>query len=148
MIIIIILTRLHSSGMHTAHLLTVSQHALRRGCTCTGGGVKGVPAQGGCTCPGGYLPGRSCVYLPRGGGGVVYLLGVYLPEGVPAQGLYLPGGGCTCQKGGVPASREVYLPVGRCTCQGVYLSGVYLPGVYLRSVPASRGCTCQNEQND
>ena len=59
----LLLTRVHSSGMCTACLLTVSQHALCRGCvsqhalgrgvcqrcTCQGG----VPAQGGFTCPGG-----------------------------------------------------------------------------------------------
>ena len=47
--------RMHSSRMHTACLLTVSQHALLGGCTCLGG----VPAQGGgvpawgCSCLGG-----------------------------------------------------------------------------------------------
>ena len=63
--------------------------------------------------------------------------GVYLPRGVPAwgrvylsRGLYLPKEGCTCQ--GVPA-QGVYLP-GGVPAQGVYLPrGVYLPG----------GCTCQ-----
>ena len=59
--------------------------------------------------------------------GLLVLGGVYLPEwGVPARGVYLPGRGCTCQRG-----------VG-CTCQGgVPAWGVYLP----RGVPG-RGCTC------
>ena len=56
-------TRMHSSGMRTACLLTVSQHALHRG-----GGV----------CPGGCLPGG------------VYLGG--LPWGVSAQRGCLPRG--------------------------------------------------------
>ena len=53
------LKRMHSSGMRTTRLLTVSQYALWWGCTCPGG----VPAQGvylpgwctcqGCTCLGG-----------------------------------------------------------------------------------------------
>ena len=45
---------MHSSGMRTAHLLTVSQHAMRRGGVCPGGGVytgevsaRGVSTQGG-----------------------------------------------------------------------------------------------------
>ena len=53
-------TRIHSSRMRTACLLTVSQHALLGGVTCPGvyllGGVPaqgGVPARGG---GGGYLP--------------------------------------------------------------------------------------------
>ena len=56
-------TRMHSSGMRTVRLLTVSQHALWWGDTCPGGG--GVPARG-CTCPGG-VPARG------------YLAGGYLP---------------------------------------------------------------------
>ena len=48
------LTRMHSSRMHTARLLTVSQHAMGRGvssqlpgeCVCRGGGLEGVSAQG------------------------------------------------------------------------------------------------------
>ena len=115
---------MHSSGMRTARLLTVSQHALpggylprgvyllwgvpasgvpTLGCTCLGG----VPAQG-CTCPGGTYPG-----VPAEGtclGGTCW--GAYLPRG------------CTCW---------------RCTCKGVLAwVGVYLPGrgVYLpRSSP-------------
>ena len=64
---------------------------LRRGCTCPGVYLPGgVPAKGGCTCPGGCIcQGGTC------------------QAGVPAQAVYLPGGG-------VP---------GGCTCQGVYLPG-------------------------
>ena len=105
-------TRMHSSKMRTAHLLTVSHYALpggvpARGVPATGGAgvsAQGVPAWG-CICWGVYLPrgciclGGTCqeVYLPRGCTcwGCTYL------GGVPAWGLYLPGG-CTCL-GGVPA---------------------------------------------
>ena len=60
---IISTTRMHSSRMRTACLLTVSQHALlgmylpggvpaQGGGTCLGGvPAWGVPAKGGCTCP-------------------------------------------------------------------------------------------------
>ena len=67
------ITRMYSSGMRTARLLTISQHALRRGgvcipaCTgrevcipaCTGQGGGCIPAcigQGG-VCPGGVWQG-------------------------------------------------------------------------------------------
>ena len=60
-------TKMHSRGMRTARLLTVSQHALcgGRGCipACTGQGVcipactgQEVSAQEGGVCPGGCLP--------------------------------------------------------------------------------------------
>ena len=45
-------TRVHSSWMRTAHLLTVSQHALRRGVSAWGG--WGCLPRG--VCPGGCLP--------------------------------------------------------------------------------------------
>ena len=82
-------TRMHSSRMHTARLLTISQHAL--------------------------------------------------PGGIPAQGVYLPGG-CTCL-GGVPVW-EVYMPRGWCTCLG----GCTCPrGVYLTKggVPTQGGVPAQ-----
>ena len=61
---------MHSSGMRTARLLTVSQHALSRGCLPEGvsawGGVcqgtGGVLSRGclpGSVCPGGCLPGAG-----------------------------------------------------------------------------------------
>ena len=100
----------------------------------------GVPARG-CTCLGGTCQGGTCGGVPAGGvsaRGRVYLLG----EGVPV------GGGCTCRggtcwgvylPGGVPAQGVwvyllgVYLPR-RVPAQGVW---VYLLGVYLpRRVPA------------
>ena len=100
--------RLHSSGMRTARLLTVSQHALCRGCVPPKGCVPAgwcVPAEG-CTCLG-------AVYLPRG---------VYLPGGVPAQGVYLLGRvGHTCQ--GVSAPGGVCLPL----VPGVSAPGWCLP---------------------
>ena len=62
-------TRMHSSGisgMRTARLLTVSQHALwQGGCTCPGGilvqgmylpGGQGCTCRGVCTCPGWGVP--------------------------------------------------------------------------------------------
>ena len=62
---------MHSSGMRTARLLTVSQHALwwagGGGCTCPGGGLVYLPGE--CTCP----------------GGVPALGGVPAQAGVPAQ---------------------------------------------------------------
>ena len=58
---------MHSSRMHTAHLLAVSHHAL------LGVYLLGVYLPRGYTCQGVYLP--KGVYLPRGG--------------VPAQGVYL-----------------------------------------------------------
>ena len=41
---------MHSSGMHTARLLTVPQHALHRGggCLAGAGAYSGVSARGGC----------------------------------------------------------------------------------------------------
>ena len=66
---------MHSSGMHTACLLTVSQHALCQG---------GVPAWG--------VPAREEGYLPRG----VSAQGI-----VPAQGVVPAHGGVPVQ-GGVP----------------------------------------------
>ena len=106
---------------------------------------RGVPALGGVPAPGTYLSGG---YLPRGvylPGGVparevVYLPGwVYLPRGVPALGVpalgvYLPGGicpgllpargipaqlgvparGCACPDGGVPARLGVPAKGGTC----------------------------------
>ena len=93
---------MHSSGMRTARLLTVSQYAPwpGRGCTSLGGTCLGVYLPGGCTCPGVYLP-RG--YLP---GGCTCQGGTCL-WGVPACGVYLPGvylpagggsapGGCAC----------------------------------------------------
>ena len=116
---------------------------LPRGCVPASGDLpEGVPAQGGV-----YLPGGRCTYL-----------GVYLPGGwgVPAQEVYLPGGGGTCWGcvpawGGVPGQgavpgQEVYLARG-CTCpggvpaRGTCPGGVpsrgkrYLPG----GVPAGKG---------
>ena len=106
---------MHSTRMHTAHLLPVSpsmhcsQGVYLPWGTCPGGvPARGVPAQEGCTCQRGVtawgVPAQG-VYLPKG---------VYLPGEVPARrvcpGGYLPGG--------------VYLP-GGCTCTGVYLPRYY-----------------------
>ena len=92
-------TRMHSNGMRTARLLTISQHALLRGdCAipaCTGQGDVCIPActGQGSVFPGGVYPGVSAQgdFCPGGcclGGGVC-LRGVY--PGVSAQGC-LPGG--------------------------------------------------------
>ena len=68
-------TRMHSSGMRTARLLTASQHALHRGCipACTAQGVypsmhwAGGFCPWGCTCPGvsaqGGVPAWGCSCL-------------------------------------------------------------------------------------
>ena len=112
------LTRMHSSRMRTAHLLTISQHALlggvpARGCVpargvyllgCTS---PGVDLLGGCTCLRGYLP-RGCA-CPR----ECTCQGVYLPRGVPARGV--PARGVPA-KGGIPARG---VPARGCTCPGV-----------------------------
>ena len=68
-------TRMHSSRMRTARLLTVSQHVLRGG--------RGVPAWGCMYLPGGCVPAGGGVYLPWG----VTVWGGegYLPGGVSAQ---------------------------------------------------------------
>ena len=77
--------------------------------------------------------------------------GVYLPGGIPAWAVYLPGV-CTCLGsvpacGGVPAW-GVPARGGVCTCQG-YLPGGTCPGMYLSGgVPEWGGylpgkCTCQ-----
>ena len=91
---------MHSSGMHTARLLTVSQYALCKGGGCVSQHALGRRAvypsmhwAGGCTCPGSVPTQR--VYLLRGG--------------VPVQGGVLAQGGCL--------PREVCLAGG--TCQGV-----------------------------
>ena len=96
----ILVTRMHSSRMHTDRWLPISP-----GMHCSRGVVGGgVPSLGGvylvwgvCTWSGGCVPGPRGVYLVPGG---VYLVpgGVYLVlGGVPGPG------GCTW-------SREVYLP--------------------------------------
>ena len=56
--------------------------------------------------------------------------GGLLPGGVPARGVYLPGGGCTCP-GGVPAQEGGYTCPGGVLAQG---------GVPTRGV-CSGGCT-------
>ena len=108
--------------MRTTCLLTVSQHALlggvpTRGGTCPGGGLGGVPAGG---VPAWGVPARGYTW-----GGEM----VYLPGGVPARRVYLPGG--YTLPGTPPHGQNSWhtllkiLPVGR---------GVYLPG----GVPARR----------
>ena len=83
---IIFSTSMHSSGMRTARLLTVSQHALRsggvsqhalgRGCVSQHALGRGVSTQGG-----------ARVSAQGGGGGVCL--------GVSTQGSVCPGGGHT-----------------------------------------------------
>ena len=66
---------MHSSGMRTSLLLTVSQHALWPGGYLPGGvPAEGVPAQGGVPARGG-VPAQGVCTCPRG---------------VPAQVLPLP----------------------------------------------------------
>ena len=63
------LTRMHSSRMRNARLLTVSQHALLRGGVCLG-----------CLAKGGVCPG-VCVYV------CVCVPGDVFPGGLSAQGV-------------------------------------------------------------
>ena len=63
-------------------------------------------------------------------------LSMHCLEGVPAQGMYLPGGvpaqGGVPARGGVPAQRGCTCPGGVPANGGVYMPrGVYLPGGYL-----------------
>ena len=127
---------MHSSGMRTTSLLTVSQHALwLRGCTCPRGMYlpggylpRGATCLEGVPAPGVYLPGG---YLPRG---------LYLPGGVPAWGVYLPKG-CTCLGVHLPGGCTYPggVPAWVCTCLGVCLSGW---------VPAQVAPPPPREQND
>ena len=71
-------TRMHSSGMRTACLLTVSQHALHRGGVCPRGCLPGGVYLGGL--PWGVSAQRGC--LPRGG--VCPGVRGCLPGGIPA----------------------------------------------------------------
>ena len=90
---------MHSSRMHTARLLTLSQYALWPGgvylpegwCTCLG-----VYLPGGCTCRGGVpawgvtCPGGTCLgSVPAGG--VLAQGGCTCPRDVPAWGSTCPG---------------------------------------------------------
>ena len=84
--------RMHSSRMHTARLLTVSQHALGRvGCipACTG---QGVSAQG-------CLPGGMSTWGLSAQGKYVCPGSVCLGAGVTAQGVCSGGGGMSAQEG-------------------------------------------------
>ena len=88
-------TRMHSSRMRTARLLTISQHAPGRMCIPACTGQKGVSARVGgvClwgVCPGGCLPGgvRLGGVCPWG-----CLPGSVCPGGVYRGGGCLPGGG-------------------------------------------------------
>ena len=107
-------TRMHSSRMRTARVLTVSLSML-----CGGGG--GVPGPG--------VPGPRGVYLVQGA--------TWSSRGVPgpADGVPGPAGGCVPGLGGVPGLEGVPGPggylVGGCTWSG----GVPGPGC----VPGSRG---------
>ena len=84
-------TRLHSSRMCTARLLTISPSMY-----CTGGSApRGVSAPGGVSAPRVSAPGGGCLLL--GGvcsGGVVCSQGGSSPGGVSAP------------KGGIPACTE------------------------------------------
>ena len=108
----ILQTRLHSSRMRTARMLTVSPSML-----CTGGCTwsQGVSALGG-SAPGGSAPGGMRV--PGPGGSV--------PGGVCSGGVCLLLGGvcswgCTWSQRGVCSQGGCLLPVGDVCSQGVYL---------------------------
>ena len=102
----IILTRMHSSRMHTVCSSSrLGGGVTARGSTCPGGCI----CPGGCTCWGSTCPGG------------VPAQGRCTCQEVPAQG-GVPARGSTCL-GGVPARW------GDVPAQGGYLSrGVYLPG--------------------
>ena len=119
-------TRMHSSGMRTARLLTISQHVL------------------GVCLPGGYLPGGV---WPEGRGGVC--LGGCLPRGC------LPGGCLPREREGVSAQgvsarrclargKRGYLPRGVSAKRGVCPGGMSAQGgVYPRGcLPLVLGVVC------
>ena len=122
-------TSMHSSGMRTARLLTVSQHALCRGCVsqhALGRGVC-VPA---CTGQGGCVPACTgqggCIPACTGWGCVSqHALG----RGVSAWGVIARG---VSARGGVSAWGW-----------GVYPGGACLGGVYQGVVSAGEGSVCQ-----
>ena len=88
-------TRMHSSGMRTTRLLTVSQHALGRGVSAWGYLPRGVSAQGAGLA-------RGCLPLVLGESG---------PGGVSASG---PGGMC------IPACNGADTPCGQTdTCENI-----------------------------
>ena len=108
-------TRMHSSGMCTARLLTVSQHALRKGLSAQGSVCQGGVCSGGVSAPEGCLP-RGCLTrgcLPRG----CLPMGSLL-SGVSAQGGVCPGGVCL---GGVCRGGVC---LGGCLPRGCLPSGV------------------------
>ena len=115
---------MHSSGMCTACLLTISQHALCRGVVFVSQhALAGVSEKAG-------------VYLPRG----------CLPRGVSAQEGTCLGGvhaqGCTCP-GGVPVGgcAQVGVPAWGCLPWGVPAQGVSAQGsVPPQEVYLSEGC--------
>ena len=56
---------MHSSGMHTARLLTVSQHALHRGVSALGVSAQGAVCSGGCLPRGGVCPRKGVADPPQ-----------------------------------------------------------------------------------
>ena len=136
----VIVTRLHSSRMRTARVLTISPSMLcAGGCTWSRGvcSLGGVCSEGGCTWSWGVSAPRG-VSSPRGvpGPGVSAPRGVCSWGGVPGPGGCLLPGGCLAL-GGVP-SLEGCLVLGVCVCLlwGVCSRGVSAPG----GVPGAGGC--------
>ena len=109
-------TRIHSSGMRNARLLTISQHALCRRGVSTQGGVCPGDVCSGCL-PGGVCPGGVC----QGG---VCPLGVCLPRG--------------CLPWGVSTQEEWVCP----ECLPLVL-GVY-PSMQWGRPPCGQTDTCEN----
>ena len=111
-------TRMHSSGMRTARLLTVSQHPLRRS-VC----IPACIGQGMCIQ---HALGRGCLSQHARGGG-------FLPRGVSAQEVSPQGGG-VCPEGVCPA--------------GVCLGGVSaqgcIPACIGADIPRGQTDTCEN----
>ena len=124
---------MHSSGMHTACLLTVSQHALGRGCVC----IQHALGMGG-VCVSKHALGRGVSQHALG-------RGVYIPA-CTGQGMSARG----CPPGGVSpgvSAKGVSAQEGVClgasvweSAQGVFAWGC-LPrgGVCLGSLPLVTG---------
>ena len=146
------ITRMHSSRMRTARVLTVSLSMLcGGGCTWSRGGVPGqgvylvlggVPGPRGVCCQGVYLVPGGC----SGSWGVYLVPGGSAPKGCTWSWWGLLQGGCTWS-GGVPCPRGVYLvPGGVPGPGGVCSGGMYLvPGGYQVLPTVNRIThTCKN----
>ena len=137
---------MHSSRMHTAHLLPISPSMhCSGGCTWSQGVylVWGCIWSWGSTWSWGGVPGPGWVYLvPVGVPGLGS--GIWSWGSTWSWGVYLVLGGCTLS-GGCTWSQGVYLVWGVYLVLGIYLvlGGVPGPGgcTLLGGVPGPRVCT-------